>query len=73
MTRKAKDADKKIKAARDALEKVKKTAAAPGEGYTSLPASLKAQEGPEENNNATVQTYPDTSTGREARVCAVGR
>ncbi len=61
---KAKDADKKIKAARDALEKAKKTAAAPGEAYTSLPASLKAQEGPEENNNATVQTYPESSTGR---------
>jgi hypothetical protein len=25
---------------------------------------LKAQEGPEESTNATVQTYPDTSTGR---------
>lgn len=61
---KAKDADKKIKASRDALEKAKKTSAAPGESYTALPASLKAQEGPEENNNATVQTYPDTSTGR---------
>ncbi len=61
---KAKDADKKIKAAREALEKAKKKAAAPGETYTSLPASLKAQEGPEESTNATVQTYPDTSTGR---------
>jgi hypothetical protein len=61
---KAKDAEKKIKAAREALEKTKKKAEAPGEVYTSLPASLKAQEGPEENNNTTVQTYPDTSTGR---------
>ncbi len=61
---KAKDADKKIKAAREALEKAKKKVAAPGETYTSLPASLKAQEGPEENNNATVQTYPENSTGR---------
>jgi hypothetical protein len=61
---KAKDADKKIKAAREALEKAKKKAAAPGEAYTLLPASLKAQEGPEESTNATVQTYPDTSTGR---------
>ncbi|MEQ1751967.1 MAG: DUF1553 domain-containing protein, partial [Prosthecobacter sp.] len=61
---KAKDADKKIKAAGDVLEKAKKKAAAPGESYTSLPASLKAQEGPEENNNATVQNYPDSSTGR---------
>lgn len=59
-----KDADKIIKAAREALEKAKKKAVAPGEAYTALPASLKAQEGPEENNNATVQTYPETSTGR---------
>lgn len=61
---KAKDADKKIKTAREALEKATKKAASPGEAYTALPASLKAQEGPEENNNATVQSYPDTSTGR---------
>lgn len=61
---KAKDADKKLKAAREALEKATKKAAAPGETYTSLRASLKAQEGPEENTNATVQSYPDTSTGR---------
>ena len=32
--------------------------------FAFLPASLKAQEGPEEANNATVQTYPETSTGR---------
>jgi hypothetical protein len=61
---KAKDAEKKIKAAREALEKAKKKAAAPGEAFTSLPASLKAQEGPEESTNATVQTYPENSTGR---------
>ncbi|MFO1482787.1 MAG: PSD1 and planctomycete cytochrome C domain-containing protein [Verrucomicrobiaceae bacterium] len=61
---KAKDAEKKINSAREALEKARKKAAEPGEAYTSLPASLKAQEGPEENNNATVQTYPESSTGR---------
>jgi hypothetical protein len=61
---KAKDADKKIKAAREALTKAQKKAAAPGETYASLPASLKAQEGPTESTNATVQTYPGTSTGR---------
>ena len=61
---KAKADAKKIKTAREALEKAKKKAAAPGEAYTSLPASFKAQEGPEENDNETVQTYPDTSTGR---------
>ncbi|MGV3661875.1 MAG: DUF1553 domain-containing protein [Prosthecobacter sp.] len=61
---KAKDADKKIKTARQALEAARKKAAAPGETYTSLAASLKAQEGPEESTNATVQSYPETSTGR---------
>jgi len=61
---KAKDAEKKIKATREALEKAKKKVATPGEAYTSLPASLKAQEGPEESTNATVQTYPENSTGR---------
>ncbi|MCB1279289.1 PSD1 and planctomycete cytochrome C domain-containing protein [Prosthecobacter sp.] len=61
---KAKDAAKKIKAAREALEKAKKKVEAPGDTYTSLPASLKAQEGPEESTNAAVQTYPDSSTGR---------
>jgi len=61
---KAKDAEKKIKAAREALEKAKKKVATPGEAYTSLPASLKAQEGPEESTNAAVQSYPETSTGR---------
>ncbi len=61
---KAKDADKKIKAARAALASAQKKVAAPGEAYTSLPASLKAQEGPEEKTNAAVQSYPETSTGR---------
>ncbi len=61
---KAKADAKKIKTAGEALEKAKKKAAVPGESYTSLPASFKAQEGPEESTNATVQTYPDTSTGR---------
>lgn len=61
---KAKDADKKIKTAREALAAARKKAAAPGEAYTSLPASLKAQEGPDEKGNASVQSYPETSTGR---------
>ena len=60
----AKDAETKVKAAREALENAKKKAKSPGGTYTALPASLKAQEGPEENDNASVQTYPDTSTGR---------
>ena len=60
----AKDADKKIKTLREALEKARVKVSAPGEVYTSLTASFKAQEGPEENGNAKVQTYPETSTGR---------
>ncbi|WP_395752724.1 DUF1553 domain-containing protein [Prosthecobacter sp.] len=59
-----KDAEKKIKAAREALEKARKKEAAPGTAYTPLPASLKAQEGPTESTNASVQSYPETSTGR---------
>ncbi|MBL9131550.1 MAG: PSD1 domain-containing protein, partial [Verrucomicrobiaceae bacterium] len=55
---------KKLKAARDAVEAAQKKLAAPGEAYSPLLASLKAQEGPEEAANAKVQTYPATSTGR---------
>ncbi len=54
----------KLKAARIAVAAAKTNAAAPGETYVSLPASLKAQEGPDETTNASVQTYPETSTGR---------
>ena len=60
----AKDPAKKRQAARDAIAAAKKKQAEPGETYTALPASLKAQEGPTEANNATVQSYPETSTGR---------
>lgn len=60
----AKDPAKALKSAREALDKAQKKAASPGEAYTSLPASLKAQEGPTEADNASVQTYPVTSTGR---------
>jgi len=56
--------DKKLKTARDAVAAAKKKAAAPGSTYTSLPVSLKAQEGPEDASNANVQTYPESSTGR---------
>ncbi len=60
----AKDSTGKIKAAREALEAARKKAAAPGDAYTPLSASLKAQEGPEETTHAAVQSYPETSTGR---------
>lgn len=61
---KAKDADKKVAAAKDALQQAEKRAADPGEAYTPLPASLKAQEGPDDADHTKVQHYPATSTGR---------
>ncbi|MBI3874809.1 MAG: DUF1553 domain-containing protein [Verrucomicrobia bacterium] len=57
------DPEKKLKAATDALEKARKTAASPGESYTSLRGTLKAQEGPEDSN-PNAKSFPDTSTGR---------
>ena len=61
---KAKDAKKKRQVAADALEKARKKLANPGEVYSPVRVSLKAQEGPEEANNATVQSYPEISSGR---------
>ncbi|MBK8037589.1 MAG: PSD1 domain-containing protein [Verrucomicrobiaceae bacterium] len=55
---------KKLKAAKDAVAAAQKKLKAPGETYTPLLASLKAQEGPDDPDNTKVQTYPDTSTGR---------
>jgi hypothetical protein len=55
---------KKLKAAQTAVEAAQKKLKEPGETYTPLLASLKAQEGPDDPNNAKVQTYPTTSTGR---------
>ena len=61
---KAAEAEKKVKAAEEALATAKKNAANPGEKYTPIRATLKAQEGPEDKNNADFQPYPTTSTGR---------
>lgn len=61
---KEKDIARKIKTAEEALNKAQKNAANPGDTYTTLPVSFKAQEGPEESTNAAVQAYPETSTGR---------
>jgi hypothetical protein len=55
---------KKLKAAQTAVEAAQKKLKEPGETYTPLLASLKAQEGPDDPDNAKVQTYPTTSTGR---------
>lgn len=59
-----KDAEKKVKAAQEAVDKARKQLLAPGENYTLPQISLKAQEGPEEKDNASVQAYPETSSGR---------
>ena len=56
--------EKQLKASRIAVEQAQKLAAKPGEIYTPLQASLKAQEGPEDARNTTVQSYPETSSGR---------
>jgi len=55
---------KKLKAAQNAVQTAQKKLKEPGETFTPLLASLKAQEGPDDPDNAKVQTYPATSTGR---------
>jgi hypothetical protein len=61
---KAADAAKKVQAAEQALAAAKKKAEYPGDQYTPVHVSLKAQEGPEDKSNADFQLYPTTSTGR---------
>jgi hypothetical protein len=63
-TKKKSAAEKKLADSRSALADAKKKLAAPGEAYTLVRASLKAQEGPDDPGNAGVQRYPETSTGR---------
>ena len=58
------DAEKKLKTAQEALAKAQKTAASPGTNYTSLRATLKAFEGPDESEAHRQLPYPTTSTGR---------
>lgn len=57
-------ANKKLGEARAALQKAQARAASPGITYASIRASLKAQEGPDDPNNAEVQSYPETTSGR---------
>ncbi|MCB1225722.1 MAG: DUF1553 domain-containing protein [Verrucomicrobiales bacterium] len=61
---KAKDAAKKIQAAKEALQKARDLAAQPGSSHTLPLVSRKAQEGPDDATSAQVQTFPATSTGR---------
>jgi hypothetical protein len=63
-TAKVPDPAKKIPAAEQAVANARKKLDAPGDKYTAIRASLKAQEGPEDKNNTDVQAYPETSTGR---------
>lgn len=63
-TKKKEAHQKQIKAAEASLEQARKKAGSPGETYTSILASLKAQEGPDDDKNTQVQSYPATSTGR---------
>ena len=58
------DAEKKLKTAQDALAKAQKDAASPGTNFTSLRASLKPFEGPDETEAHRALPYPTTSTGR---------
>jgi hypothetical protein len=60
-----KKSDKKARAtAAQKMTAAKRTLTHPSSTYTPLPATLKAQEGPDDDAAATVQTYPETSTGR---------
>ncbi|PAW79735.1 MAG: hypothetical protein B9S33_18905, partial [Pedosphaera sp. Tous-C6FEB] len=58
------DAGKKLKTAQEALAKAQKAVASPGTNYTSLRATLKAFEGPDETEAHRQLPYPATSTGR---------
>ena len=58
------DADKKLKTAQDAVAKAQKAIASPGTNYTSLRATLKPFEGPDETEAHRLLPYPTTSTGR---------
>ena len=58
------DAEKKLKAAQAAVATTQKTLATPGTNYTSLRATLKPFEGPDESEAHRQLPYPTTSTGR---------
>ncbi len=58
------DAEKKVAAARTALETAQKAAETPGETYTPLVGSLKTLENNLENEESRRKPFPATSTGR---------
>lgn len=57
-------ASKKHKEALEAVVKATARVTTPGSVYRPLRAVLKAQEGPDESDNASVQRFPQESTGR---------
>lgn len=63
-SKKKEAAEKKLKTVADALEKVREKAVSPGTNYTSLRASRKALEGPDETEANRIKPHPRTSTGR---------
>ena len=58
------DAEKKLKTAQETLAKAQKAVTTPGTNYTSLRATLKPFEGPDESEAHRQLPYPTTSTGR---------
>lgn len=58
------DPEKKLAAAKTALETATKNLASPGETYTSLVGSLKTLESNLENDASRRKPFPTTSTGR---------
>ena len=60
------DDAKALHTARESLAKAQEAVMEPGENYTSLTASLKALEGPDETDASRRQPYPQISTGRRS-------
>jgi hypothetical protein len=60
------DAKKTRDAAVARVDKTTKAASKPSDGYTSLRASLKALEGPDETDASRRKPYPEISTGRRS-------
>jgi hypothetical protein len=59
-------AEKDLQAAREAADKARTAVHEPGESYTSIQASLKALEGPDETEASRRRPYPAVSTGRRS-------
>ncbi|MGV3756352.1 MAG: PSD1 and planctomycete cytochrome C domain-containing protein [Verrucomicrobiota bacterium] len=58
------EAEKKLKAAEEAVIKAKERLKEPGNSYQSLRGSIKALEGPDEKEDHRNLPFPTTSTGR---------